>query len=185
MKKLLVILLALGVSACATTPPSQLQTLPAKAAAGRTGAVKLVTGQTATAAPGDFAGYGRAWRLTSTVDGSTGTVTDELEVTLLYIQPSWAFFNAATDSDAAPLTVLPIALQANGCSDGACAFHETVGVMLPSNKLIDGAKSGFRVKIAAQDGTSIAMDITSKMIRQQLTALAAVRPALVAQSQPN
>ena len=60
--------------------------------------MKLVTGQTATAAPGDFAGYGRAWRLTSTVDGSTGTVTDELEVTLLYIQPSWAFFNAATDS---------------------------------------------------------------------------------------
>ncbi len=184
MKKLLVILLALGVSACATPSPSQLQTMPADSA-GQAGAVKVVAGRTATAAPGDFGGYGRIWRLTSTIDGSTGSVTDQLEVTLLYIQPSWAFFNSATDGHAAPLTVLPIALQANGCGNGACAFHETIAVMLPPSELADGAKSGLQVKIAAQDGTSFAMDITPKMIEQQLTAVAAARPALVARSQPN
>jgi hypothetical protein len=184
MKKLLVILLALGVSACATPPPSQLQAMPANTA-GQADAVRVVAGQAATTVPGNFGGYGRIWRLMSTIDDSTGAVTDQLEVTLLYIRPGWAFFSSATDGHAAPLTVLPIALQANGCGNDACAFHETVSVMLPPGELTESAKSGFQVKIAAQDGTSFAMDITPKMIQQQLTAVAAARPALVAQSQPN
>lgn len=116
-----------------------------------------------------FGGTTRTWRIRSWLNRDTKTVAHQLYVEINYIG-GWRWYSIAANDNAETMPVVKIASQVGSCL-GGCIMYETVGIELPTALLRARATTGFQVKLTAQSGDTLVLDVKPNMIGPQLQAI--------------
>lgn len=111
-------------------------------------------------------------RLRSFVSKSGGARRHQLYVRRTYTSAGWVFYATAADDRAQSHPVRVIDRAVASCGSLGCEHTEHVAVDLDEAFLRDRAASGFRMRLAAANGSgAIVLDVPANYIQAQLLAL--------------
>lgn len=125
----------------------------------------------------------RTFFIRSWMDKQTHRVEHQLYWSIIYRDYGWRTYNRINDEQARPLRFTSIDRTVVTCTgagrSGICSYAEVVGGELDDAVLRTAAREGrqYCVKIFARDGTDSLACLTSQMIRAQIEAIDARRPA--------
>ncbi len=147
------------------------------AAASRAPAVQITTDQFSKdvtfvgpiGAVNPFGGTSRIWHIRSWLNKETKAVTHQLYVDIGYVG-GLRWYGTAADDRANTLEVIRIGSNVGSCR-GGCSMSETVGITLDDALLRSRAQTGFQIKLSAQSGDSLIIDILPDQIAAQLNAV--------------
>lgn len=107
--------------------------------------------------------------LRSLRDADTGEVRHQLYIENYYLASNWKFYERASYMGGEDAEFVKISSEVITCP-GGCVYNEIFAVMIPDNRLRDES-DGISLKVYAQSGNEMIIDISERQITAQIKAL--------------